>query len=354
MTTRCWPAPHSSIASRRDVLGNLTSVVLAANTIQPCEVRSQFDHRGYALRSINPDGSRADRVYDERGRLVSDTITGSDGAQQSARTSYDVKGNLTRSVGPGGAATTYEYDGFGRLRLVTTPNNTQVHRTWGPGDVLARIEVHGADDTGAVRLLAQTDYAYDERRRRIRETVKSFDDDPAAAVDVTIETFYDTADRAVRIVDQRGAATSLAYDDLGRLVGTTDPMGNVVESDYDLVGNLLAVRRRDVDPGGGARSLPSGTNTTNATAARRPCCPKARAALSPTTTATCRCSRPIRSVCQQRSTTTPATYVSPNGTTPAGWRSAIAGTWTPWDGRSPTSIRKGRRRAMRSTDSAGG
>lgn len=235
----------------RDVLGNPTSVVLAANTIQPCEVRSQFDHRGYALRSINPDGSRADRVYDERGRLVSDTITGSDGAQQSARTSYDVKGNLTRSVGPGGAATTYEYDGFGRLRLVTTPNNTQVHRTWGSGDVLARIEVHGADDTGAVRLLAQTDYAYDERRRRIRETVKSFDDDPAAAVDVTIETFYDTADRAVRIVDQRGAATSLAYDDLGRLVGTTDPMGNVVESDYDLVGNLLAVRRRDVDPGGG-------------------------------------------------------------------------------------------------------
>lgn len=234
----------------RDVLGNPLAIVLGANTADSRTVTSQFDYRGFPLCTINPDASRLDRLYDERGKLIQETLRGTDGTVELARSVFNRNGDFVRSVRAGGAITLYDYDGFARQRRVTLPNGTVVQRSFIEGDLLAAVEVHGQDDQGVVRLLSQTHHHYDERGRRIRETVRAFDDNPAAAIDLTAMVFHDPGGRVVRTLDHRGAETMYAYDGLGRIVRTVDPMGNEVRQEHDPVGNLLAVHRFDREPDG--------------------------------------------------------------------------------------------------------
>jgi RHS repeat-associated protein len=239
----------------RDVLGNPTRITASANTATPRLVRSQFDHRGFATGSLLPDGGRITRVFDERGRLISEELRGADGATQTARESYDRSGRRRMSIAAGGATTTYEHDGFGRIQHIVAPSGTESTYRWGEGDTLLSLEVRGEDETGAVRLLSEVRYEYDERGRRIRETTSSFDDDPTVAVDLTEETFYDVADRITRRVDARGGVTTHDYDGVGRLVLTVDPEGNERRYAYDPAGNVLVLRERDVQPGGGLTEI---------------------------------------------------------------------------------------------------
>jgi RHS repeat-associated protein len=239
----------------RDVLGHPVTCVLAANTATPRAVRTQYDHRGFPLVSVNPDGARIERVYDERGLLVVETVVGVDGARQQSRDHYDRSGRRTHRIAPGDVTTRYEYDGFGRVQHVHAPNGTEFSLTWDEGDVLTRVGIEGRDDQGAVRLLSEQRFEYDAKGRQIREIVRAFDDDPAASVDVVTELFFDETDRLVKEVGPRGATTSYTYDGAGRMTSTTDPVGNVEERDYDANGNLTLVRRLDVEPDGSTSTI---------------------------------------------------------------------------------------------------
>ena len=157
---------------------------------------------------------------------------------------------MIRSTAPGGAVTRYDYDGFGRVLTTTLPNGTEVRRTWGARDVLETVERVGVDDMGVTRSLSDIRYAYDERNRRIGEIIRSFDGDPATAVDVTTAIYYDPGGRLERTVDHRGAEVRFRWDGLDRVEVETDAVGNEVVHEYDAVGNGLVVRSRDREPDG--------------------------------------------------------------------------------------------------------
>lgn len=239
----------------RDVLGNATRCVLAANTATPRTIRSQYDHRGFPLLSINPDGSRVDRVYDERGLLIREKVTGADGTTQESRNHYDRSGRRTHRIAPGDVATRYEHDGFGRVQRVFAPNGTTFTLTWDEGDTLTRVRIAGRDDQGNTRLLSEQRFEYDDKGRQIREIARAFDQDPATAVDVVTELFFDEADRLVKEVGPRGATTTYTYDGAGRLTSTTDPVGNVEEREYDANGSLVVARRLDNEPDGSTSTI---------------------------------------------------------------------------------------------------
>ncbi|MGH9238472.1 MAG: RHS repeat-associated core domain-containing protein [Vicinamibacterales bacterium] len=234
----------------RDVLGNPVEYVLAANTATPRRVRSKFDHRGFPVRTFTPDGTRTDRVYDERGKLIEETALGADGTRRTNRDAYDADGQITRVTGASGAATRYEHDGFGRLSRVFAPSGTRYDLAWDAGDVLESVRVTGVDQAGAMRLLGETRYRYDERGRRTHEIARAFDRDPAAAINVVSTFFHDEADRLSRTVDHRGAQTTYAFDGGGRLDSVIDPVGNEEQREYDANGNLTLIRRRDREPDG--------------------------------------------------------------------------------------------------------
>lgn len=234
----------------RNVLGYPTVCHLSSNTVEARTLRTCCDFRGFPLRTVNPDGSRVDRVYDERGLLIEEAVQGTDGSRISRRNIYDRTGNLTQEIEANGRVTRYGHDGFGRVTKVTSSNGTEVRYAWGLGDVVDSVEMVGDDGFGAVRRLSQMSYSDDEKSRRTAETVQSFVDNPAAAVAVTTTYFYDTSDRVERMVDNRGGVVSSQYDGVGRLVAWIDALGNEDHYAYDKNGNVVQTDSHQIEPDG--------------------------------------------------------------------------------------------------------
>lgn len=239
----------------RDELGYATRCRLNANTSDPRTVNVCFDYRGFPLATINPDGSRVDRTYDERGLVLTETMHGTDGTESTRRQSYDRSGNLAYAFDAGGLQTKYEYDGFSRLSKVTAPNGTKLAYRWQKGDVLESSEASGEDGFGNLRTLSKTTFAYDEKFRKISETVSSFTDNPGAAISLTTTFFHDNMDRPVRIVDHRGGIQSFQYDGLGRTTVHTDAAGNEERFAYDGNGNLTQQDSVHLEPDGSTSTI---------------------------------------------------------------------------------------------------
>lgn len=234
----------------RDVLGYPVKYYLSSNTGEQRVLNVCSDFRGFPIETINPDGSRIKRMYDERGLLISEEIKGTDGAKLSSKKVYDRSGNLIQETNSFGLTTRYEYDGFVRISKVTLPNNTQIKYRWLKGDLLESEEVIGEDGFGNNRQLFMKVYTYDEKGRRITETVKSFRDNPATAIDVTTTFFYNNLDKIEKIIDNRGGIKLFQYDGLGRLIIETDPMGNEEHYTYDNNGNLIQTDSHHKEPDG--------------------------------------------------------------------------------------------------------
>lgn len=239
----------------RDVLGYPVKVIMAANTATPRTVASDFDYRGFATRTIGPEGMKVDRVFDERGLLIKVSHAGADGAQLTARNVHDRSGRVTQEIGSDGVATHYQLDAFARLQKTIHADGTEVSLTWRSGNLVERVETIGDDGSGTVRALASTSYHYDEKYRLIEETVATFADDPTTAIGLVTKYFYDAADRIVRIIGPRGGTTHFAYDGLGRLISQTDPMGNEERYDYDGAANLIRTENRHIEPDGSISSI---------------------------------------------------------------------------------------------------
>jgi RHS repeat-associated protein len=234
----------------RDVLGYPIRCELSANTGERRVFQSCFDYRGIPLRTRNPDGSRVDRIYDERGLLIDERITGSDGVSSSMSWSYDINGQLSHVIAPGDVTTSYEYDGFGRLTKLRAPSGTEMRYVWLEGDVLGSVETVGDDGLGNIRRLEMASFSYDKRLRATSEGIEAFVDDPGTAVTVTTTFYHDPGDRVMKVVDHRGGIWEAQYDGLGRVSSTIDPAGNEERFLYDANSNLLRLERHHREPGG--------------------------------------------------------------------------------------------------------
>lgn len=239
----------------RDVLGYATRVTLSSNCADSRVTRYSNDYRGVAEKAVMPDGGVIHTTVDERKLLVEERVVGPDGLQIRSGRNHDRAGKLVSQTDVYGRVTRYEHDGFGRVRTITMPNGTERHLTWQSRDLLGSEEVVGDDGTGTIRRLSFVRHAYDEKGRHISTTVQLFEDDPAVSIDGTILLFYDTLDRLVRTVDDRGATMRRRYDGLGRLVEQTDPMGNVERTVYDAAGNIVEQHSDHVEPGGGTATI---------------------------------------------------------------------------------------------------
>lgn len=243
-------APRISDRFARDVLGYPLQIEMAANTAAARTVRSCFDFRGFALRTVDPSGRTIRRIYDERGLLLRESYAGSDGSSLVLRNVYDRSGRVVQEIAADGLPTVYDHDAFARVQKITRPGSTEVLQRWGPGDLLQSTETVGDDGLGVVRTLRKTAYRYDEKGRLVETREAAFVDNPATAVDLATQFFHDANDRVVRIVGPRGGQTRLAYDGLGRLIRQTDPLGNEEVYDYDACSNRVRSTARHQEPDG--------------------------------------------------------------------------------------------------------
>lgn len=234
----------------RDVLGFPINYNLSSNTGEERIFKINNNYRGFPIETINPDGSKLRSTYDERGLLLSEEIIGIDGKKISSKKVYDRSGKLVQETNVQGLTSKYEYDGFSRISKVILANGTEIKNKWLPNDLLESEETIGDDGTGAVRQLAYRSYSYDEKNRKITETIKSFADDPAISVDLTTTFIYDNLDRIVKVVSNRGGISTKQYDSLGRLSIETDPLGNEEHYFYDNNGNLINTESHHKEPDG--------------------------------------------------------------------------------------------------------
>ncbi|MCA0237743.1 MAG: DUF6531 domain-containing protein [Bacteroidetes bacterium] len=234
----------------RDVLGHPTKYLLSSNTSERRTVKICNDYRGQPIETINPDGSRIRKTFDERGLPLSEEVIGIDGKTISSVKVYGRSGKLIQETNPFGLTTKYKYDGFSRISEISLPNGTKIKNKWFINDLLESEETIGNDGTGIVRQLAFKSYTYDEKNRKTTETVKVFTDNPSVFTPVTTTFYYDNLDRILKTVNSRGGVFTKQYDGLGRVVIEIDPMGNEEHYAYDNNANILKSESHHKEPNG--------------------------------------------------------------------------------------------------------
>jgi RHS repeat-associated protein len=157
-----------------------------------------YDSRGRRTSVTDQNGKVTTYAYDDADRLVSVT----DAAQHATQYAYDTENNLTGITDAKGQNTSFTYDAFGRVTQTAFPSSY--------------AETYAYDAIG--NLTSKTDrkgqtiaYVYDALNRL---THKGYSDSTG------VDYVYDLVGKIEQVNDPTGTYT-FAYDNMGRLIGTT-------------------------------------------------------------------------------------------------------------------------------------
>jgi RHS repeat-associated protein len=193
----------------------------------------EYDERGNTLVEIDPDGIRTEMTWDDNDNLLQ-TVIDSGGLNLTTSSTYDENNNRLSETDPLGRVTTYTYDeddnvltvtdplggvtafgynGDGRLATMTDPVGTVTSYVYDASGQLIQEDLNADDGT----LLSRKTYTYDASARRLTESVHRMIDGVLTPL-----------------------TTSYAYDNNGRPIRMTDPLGHVMQTEYDAAGNVSA------------------------------------------------------------------------------------------------------------------
>jgi RHS repeat-associated protein len=272
VSSMTWNA-NGTLATRSDAANNTTTL----NT----------DPLGHINSIKDPAGNTTALVYDGKDRITSMT----DSFGNTTSLAYDDAGRRTQVTTPRGT-TRYTYDAEGRVLSVTDPlGNTTRTAYSAAGDVLSRTDARGSTTTyqydAIGRLTKMTDanggvwsYGYCaslgggggsscstcgggsggtfcQLTDPNGNTIKQDFDVMGRVVAVTdslshaMFTQYDKAGRKTQETDANGNATKYGYDEAGRLANVIEASGAVTQYTYDKNGNKLTQK----DANGNVRSF---------------------------------------------------------------------------------------------------
>ncbi len=187
-------------------IGDLQSVTNALNQTTEFD---EYNLSGYPLHFTDPNGIETTLTYDERDRLLTQTVDGD--------------------------TTTYDYDLHGNLISVETPDGTLLSYEYDPARRLTAIE----DETGS-----RIEYEYDLESNLRYERIK----DPGNTLVYVKEQVYDALSRLMRVVDSSAVYDVHTYDRQGNETGVTDQNSQATTNTYDTLNRLIKI----VDPQNGS------------------------------------------------------------------------------------------------------
>jgi RHS repeat-associated protein len=246
-------AQNNTTSYQYDARGNRMAVVDPVNgAAHPTTFAYDIMNR---LTGITyPDASSVTFGYDYRGRRTSVT----DQNQKTTTYTYDDADRLTAVTDPANNFTSYAYDTEGNLTSITDANN---HATNFAYDARGRVtqttfpstlyETYGYDAVG--NLTSKTDrknqtiqYVYDALNRLAQ---KNYPDS------TSVDYVYDLASKLTQVNDPTGVY-GFAYDNMGRLIGTT--------TQYSFLANQTFTNSYTYDAASNRKSLtaPAGSITT--------------------------------------------------------------------------------------------
>jgi RHS repeat-associated protein len=258
--TRTWTNTWSSslLASTTTPNGNTTTLsydgsgalVKTTNALNQSTGITAHTEGGLPLTIVDPNGVTANRTYDARQRILTNTINTSAGAL-TTRNSYDAAGDLIKTTLPDGSALTNSYDFAHRLIRITDLFGQEIAFTLDAlGDRTAKVISGSRPAPGAPapllirrpvpiagRITNRHTATYDDLGRILR--------DIGGAGQTTAYT-YDANGNALSVTDPLGHKTIQVFDALNRLTQSTDPNGGITAMTYDAHDRVLSV----TDPNG--------------------------------------------------------------------------------------------------------
>ncbi len=247
-----------------DVDNRLTCTAVRMNTAVYGSLPADACAASTLNAAIGPDRITKN-TYDTTGRVTKvQTAYGTSGQIDEVTIAYSANGQTATVRDAGGNLTTYEYDGFDRLKKTRYPVTTAgagassttdyEQLTYDPGSNLTQRRLRDG---------ATIDFSYDNLGRPISATPSG---------EFTVNYQYDTAGRLTQV--QRpgdGVTVTLAYDALGRQLSEAQPFGSAsyqydaagrltrltwgdgfyVTYDYDVSGNVTAIRENGAASGVG-------------------------------------------------------------------------------------------------------
>jgi len=221
-----------------------------------------YDAVGQLLSTTDPLGRTTGYTYDSMGRQLTVTLPDPDGAgplaapvttytygadgrlasatdfaSQTVSYSYNSAGLISAMTDPRGT-TTFTYDALGRALLVTEPDPD------GAGPLAAPFKLHAYNDAGELESVTTaagtTSYAYDALGQVTKVTMPDPDGAGPQLAPWTVYT-YDLSGRTTSETNRLGHATQFQYDNLGRLIKTTDAEAGETTYSYDAKGNRLTL-----------------------------------------------------------------------------------------------------------------
>ena len=223
----------------------------------------RYDAAGNVVKITNPDNYTLSFDYDD----ASHVVKAWDEQNHAVQKTVDLSGKTRTITDPNGNTTTYQYydgSGDGRLKSLTKPVNTQMFSAGyakqyaydGNGNVVTVIEIP-ADAAGDTTKWRTTLTTYDELNRPIRVAGPQYTDNtvvsPTTIRPVTVYR-YDTLGNRIEVLagktdasgtnpagDLVATQASYQYDDFGRKIRDTDPLGEYRTYTYDVNNNVSTV-----------------------------------------------------------------------------------------------------------------
>jgi RHS repeat-associated protein len=157
-----------------------------------------YDNRGRRTSVTDQNGKRTAYTYDDADRLVSVT----DAAQNVTTYGYDTESDLTSITDAKGRVTSFTYDTFGRVHQTAFPSSlTETYEYDAVGNLTSKTDRKGQSIT----------YVYDALNRLKH---KGYPDSTG------VDYVYDLVGKVQQVNDPTGTY-GFAYDNMGRLIGTT-------------------------------------------------------------------------------------------------------------------------------------
>jgi RHS repeat-associated protein len=244
---------EGNIVSQTDALGGVISYTYdSSNRIMSRTdpgsgtTRFSYDTMGRETERTLSNGSTSRWTYNNLGDVISSTNP----LGQTTRYEYDAQGNRTSVVDPTGSRTQFDYDSRGLLLRTTDASGYFTENTYdAAGRQIALRQADGSVVTLAVDSLGnQTEAAttLSTSEGSINVTVSSTRNangrllSSTDAVGNTTNYSYDAAGKPIAILRPGQQAETITYNALGRPVSLVSTSGVTTIREYDSVGNTVS------------------------------------------------------------------------------------------------------------------
>ncbi len=227
----------------------------------PDKLKYYFNDKGRCAKVLDKNGNRLEFTYDAKDNLTKvqsnsgealfykyndknllTEVSDSEGRSISLQYRNEA---LVQVINEEGHSFCYEYDEEGVLKNITNPRGfmTISNEYDAQGRVTRQAYADGgemridyADEEKTVHVTEQNgnqvDYIHDERFRSI-ETIYE---------DGRIQYAYNDRNQKTQVIDKRGNKTSYSYDEAGNMNRIVNPVGDVMEMEYNSMGKPTIIK----------------------------------------------------------------------------------------------------------------